>query len=247
MQFFRCFALRFLIILCFNFMCIHSASADRAQELVRSADDSRFPRGKIVFVVKAEDYAKGKKIRETVYRVYADGTGKSLVETLIPERQIGRKLLMVGNDLWFFSPDIKRPSRVSLQQKLTGEISNGDLANTDYAGDYDAKITGEEELNGARSYKLRLTAKGKTATYASIDYWIDQKTQAPVQAHFLSSSGKVMKIGYYDGLRDVMGRKRVTRFRVQDAHSRGRTSILIYSQHKKSDFDDSIFSKEAMQ
>ncbi len=217
-----------------------------ASELVKAADDARFPRGKILFNVKVEDYAKSKKVRETVYRVLADGTGKSLVETILPERQQGRKLLMLGNDLWFFSPDIKRPSRVSLQQKLTGEISNGDLANTDYAGDYDAKLIGEETVAGKETYKIRLTSKTKSATYPGIDYWIDKASKAPVQAFFLSASGKVMKKGIYGGVKKVMGRDRVTELRVDDAYAKGRSSVLIYSQHKKGDYDDSVFTKESL-
>lgn len=234
---------------CGAFFGVARAVADgepSADALVKQADDARFPRGSISFFVKAEDVNKGKKVRETVYKVVSRGPGKTLVETVIPERQQGRKLLMLESDLWFFSPDIKRPTRVSLQQKLSGEISNGDLANTDYAGDYDAKLIGKETIDGKSAYRLKLTSKSKSATYAAIDYWIDVKTKSPIQANFLSVSGKVMKRGTYDRFESVLGRERVTRFKVDDAYAKGRSSILTYSKHKKEEFDESIFSKESM-
>ncbi len=234
---------------CGAFFGVARAVADgelSADALVKLADDARFPRGSVVFQVKAEDLSKGKKVRETVYRVMTKGAGKTLVETIIPERQQGRKLLMLESDLWFFSPDIKRPTRVSLQQKLTGEISNGDIANTDYAGDYDAKIVAKETIEGKSAYHLHLTSKSKSATYAAIDYWIDAKTKSPLQANFLSVSGKVMKRGTYDRTAQVLGRERVTRFKVEDAYAKGKVSILTYSQHKQDKLDDSLFSKESM-
>ena len=53
-------------------------------------------------------------------------------------------MLMKDYDMWLFTPNIKKPLRISLEQKLTGEVSYGDIAKTNYAEDYNAKLISTE-------------------------------------------------------------------------------------------------------
>jgi hypothetical protein len=229
-------------VLCTNF----ALANENAQELVRRADDFRFPPGDVRFRVKVVDFKKGKRERESEYKVLSDGKGQSLVETVKPERQKGRKLLMSESDLWFYSPDIRKPVRVSLQQRLTGEVSNGDLANTNFAGDYEAALTGEEIKEGRRLLRLRLKAKSKTATYANVNYWIDAATGAPITAEFLSASGKVMKRGYFDKYSTVLGKKRLTEMKIEDAIVKTKMSLMQYSEFSREAIPKMSFSKESI-
>lgn len=220
--------------------------SESAQELVKKADDFRFPAGDVRFLVKVIDFKKGKKERESQYRVLSDGQGKSLVETLKPERQKGRKLLMTDSDLWFYSPDIRKPVRVSLQQKLTGEVANGDLANTNFAGDYNAQLVGEEKIQGKNLKRLKLKSKSKSATYSSINYWLDASSGAPVMAEFLSTSGKVMKRGYFEKYAMVLGKRRMVEMKIEDAIVKSRASVLEYSDFSRDNIPAMTFSKESI-
>ncbi len=222
------------------------AAAADPEALVRAADDFRFPSGDVRFRVKVVDFKKGKQQRESEYRVLSDGKGRSLVETMKPERQKGRKLLMVQSELWFYSPDIRKPVRVSLQQKLTGEVANGDLANTNFAGDYTATVSGTEVSGGKKLTLLKLKAKSKSATYAAVDYWIDTDTGAPVRAHFLSTSGKIMKRGYFEKYGAVLGKNRLVQMKVEDAIEKSRVSVLHYSEFSREAISAATFSKESI-
>ncbi len=234
-------------LLCFTTASteLRAASVD-PEALVKAADDFRFPSGDVRFRVKVVDFKKGKQQRESEYRVLSDGKGRSLVETVKPERQKGRKLLMVQSELWFYSPDIRKPVRVSLQQKLTGEVANGDLANTNFAGDYTATLGGEDVDGGKKLTLLKLKAKSKSATYAAVDYWLDSKTGAPVKAHFLSTSGKVMKRGYFEKYGSVLGKNRLVQMKVEDAIEKSRVSVLHYSEFSREAISSSTFSKESI-
>ncbi len=223
-----------------------AASSSQALEMVKRADDFRFPAGDVRFRVKVTDFKKGKRDRESEYHVLSDGKGKSLVETLKPERQKGRKLLMSDSDLWFYSPDIRKPVRVSLQQRLTGEVANGDLANTNFAGDYSAALIGEESVDGRRLTKLKLKSKSKTATYSSINYWLDAATGAPVTAEFLSTSGKVMKRGFFEKFATVLGKRRLTEMKIEDAIVKTKMSTLKYSDFSSEAISEMTFSKESI-
>ena len=105
-------------------------------EIIRAADLARFPEGDVSCTVLVKDYQGKELLRENTYQVFSRGADESLVQTISPERLKGHKLLMKEDDLWLYTPDTKRPTRVSLQQKLTGEVANGDLSRTRFAKDY---------------------------------------------------------------------------------------------------------------
>lgn len=217
-----------------------------AKLLVKKADEGRVPPGSISFVSKVEDFENGGSVRETKYLVMTQGREKSLVETVFPERQSGRKLLMTDESMWFYTPDIRRAARVSPQQKLTGEVSNGDLARTNFYGDYEAKIVGKEKINGKTVYKLLLSANHRDVTYSRIDYWVGSDDHLPVKAIFYAVSGKPLKLADYGGVKSVLGRTCITRTTFTDAVDKSRKSVLTFSQHKRKKFSGETFAKESL-
>ena len=130
--------------------------------------------------VHVRDFKKRVLEKDTTYKVISKDAVMSLVDTIAPQRQKGRKLLMIQNDLWFFTPDIKRPARVSFQQKLTGEVANGDISRTNFAGDYNATIVKTDKIKGRTAWVLDLKAARTGVTYAAIKYWVEQKTFMPI-------------------------------------------------------------------
>ena len=221
-------------------------AAPSADEIVKKADQGRLPQGAISFHATVKDYKKTELAHETQYEILNNATGSGLVKTIFPERQQGRKLLMEGSSLWLYTPDIKRAARVSMQQKLTGEIANGDLAKTNFAGDYNATILGSETVNGVETYHLSLKAKHSEVTYSKLEYWVAKKDFLPVKTVFYAVSGKVLKTGAYSEPKMVLGNKCITKFVVTDAVDTTRKSIVFYSNHKRGHFPDTIFSKEAL-
>jgi outer membrane lipoprotein-sorting protein len=230
----------------FVLLFCYPAYALSPDEIVAKADDVRMPDGTIVFISHVQDFENNSLVHEAKYQVYNKGREKSLVETIFPDRQKGRKLLMDGNNLWFTTPDVKRPARVSMQQKLTGEVANGDLARTNYSGDYSATLAGQEMVNGQDSYKLALTSKHSGVTYAKIDYWISKKGFVPLKAVFYAVSGKVLKRAEFSDLKKVLGQKCITKTVFEDALDKSHKSVLIYKDHKRKSLSDSVFSKESL-
>ncbi len=238
--------LKFTLPLVTFFLLSEAFAGTSAQDLVIKADEGRMPPGNITFQSSVEDFENGTSVRETRYKVLNKGGEKSLVETIFPERQAGRKLLMDEDNLWFYTPDIKRPARVSMQQKLTGEVANGDLARTNFSGDYEASLGGKETVGGKETYRLNLKAKNTGVTYSKIDYWVGVKDRLPMKAVFYAVSGKVLKSAEYTEVKNVLGKKCVTKTVFTDFIDKGRRSILIYSGHKRSKFTSATFSKEAL-
>lgn len=209
-----------------------------AVELLRLADEYRSPRGTYSFQVVVKDYLKKSLKAENSYKVFSKEGQKVLIETLAPTRLAGRKLLMAGT-LWMFLPTLKKPTQVSLQGKLTGEVSNGDIARMDYSRDYFAKIVGEKK----GLVKLWLSAKAKSATYRNIRLRVTPEG-VPVSAELFAISGKLLKVCEYSEIATVFGKKRVTRLVIKDAIDPAKQSHLSYGQYHKEVLMDAFFDKE---
>ena len=85
--------------------------------------------------------------RSTPTRSSRRDSTRRYVEFLSP-REKGRHLLMLGDDMWVFLPDTSRPIRITPLERLSGQASNGDVARTHYALDYDATYLRGETVDG---------------------------------------------------------------------------------------------------
>ncbi len=110
--------------------------------------------------MKIRNYEAGKQDEEHLFEVSQKGAEKSYVEFLSP-REKGQHLLMLGDDMWIYLPDTSRPVRITPLERLTGNASNGDVARTHYATDYDATFLRTETVNGASCHVLELTAQAQ--------------------------------------------------------------------------------------
>lgn len=214
-------------------------------EIVKKADQMRFISTDNSFLVEVTDY-KGTSVVRTRYKVYSKNSVLSLVETVYPARQMGRKLLMNDQDLWFFTPDIKRPTRVSMQQKLTGEVANGDLARTSFGDDYKAEVKGEDVIDNKKAIRLSLSKNKDSVTYSLIDYWVDAKTYAPLKAVFKSESGKDLKIATYSSPKKFIGQVLLTKMEIVNALNKNQKSILIFTAFKREKLSEAFFNKESL-
>ncbi len=157
----------------------------------------------------------------------------SLAETLEPARSKGAKMLQVERNMWLTKPGLKKPVPISPRQRLSGQAAIGDIASTNYARDYEARLLREELVGDERCYVLDLTARQKQSTYDSIHYWVSVERGLGIKAEFRSLSGKLLKTAEfrYGNTITVRGRSLpfVSRMAIADALSDART-VLDYSR-----------------
>jgi hypothetical protein len=122
----------------------------------------------------------------------------SLAEFTAPLSVKGQKLLLVGRNMWFVQPGLQKPVPISPRQRLTGLASNGDIAATDYAGDYVATLSREDTLQGEKCYVLDLHANNKSVAYDHIVYWVSKTRLVGIRAEFYTLSGKQLKSASFE-------------------------------------------------
>jgi outer membrane lipoprotein-sorting protein len=216
-----------------------------AAQMVKNADRARSPIKPFSMNVRITD-DDGTDKKTSVYRVQVKDPRVSLVEQIEPERARGRKLLLKDFDMWLYTPNMKRATRISMEQKLTGEVSNGDLSRTNFAEDYNAKILSEEKINSKTAVKLELLGNNKSVTYQKIHYWVDKATNAPLKAQFFALSGKLLKEAVYLDLKPELGGKMIHTIRINDALQKSKLSVMTFTAYKFEKYSDAQFSKESL-
>ena len=223
-----------------------SAAGDAAfaRSIVEKADAVRFPQESFEVDVSVQTTVDGESAEKRVYRVLSKGNENTVVMVVEPASERGQIMLMRGRDLWLFLPDVSQPVRLSLSQRLTGQVANGDLARANFVGDYTPNLLRTETIDGERFYVLELVAAGSGVTYSRVLYWVNQSNFFPYKAEFYSVSNRLLKTCQYENFRSMAGRPRPTRLVMRDALRKGEESILEYSGMKLRDLPDKIFNKD---
>lgn len=122
----------------------------------------------------------------------------SLITFVEPERSKGIMMLMKERNMWFISPDVRKPVPISPRQRLLGDANNGDIATSNYSRDYEPSLVGEVIVNERPCYVLDLKAVNRRVTYDRIKYYVDKKRFLGLKAEFYSVSGKHLKTAHMD-------------------------------------------------
>jgi outer membrane lipoprotein-sorting protein len=215
-----------------------------ARSIVEKADHVRFPVEPFEVAVTITSSGSDESGDVRRYRVLAKGHENSIVMTTEPASDRGQILLMKGRDLWIFLPAVSQPVRLSMSQRLTGQVANGDLARANFAGDYTAKLLRTEGSEKDAVHVLELTANDRGVTYHRVLYWVRQANFWPVKAEFYSVSERLLKTCLYQNYKMMAGRERPTRLVMQNALIKDEESVLDYSSMRLRELPDRMFTKD---
>lgn len=226
------------------FATLPALAQPSAEEILRRADAVRFPQEGFEVVARVRSTEDGRPGEERVYKILSKGNENTLVLTVEPAAERGQILLMKGRDLWLYLPRVSQPVRLSLAQRLTGQVANGDIARANFAGDYTPQLAGSERVGGEPHYVLELAGVDRRVTYQRVRYWVRQRDFRPHKAEFYSVSGRLLKTCVYEAFQNLGGSIRPTRLVLADALNKGSISTMDYSALRLRELPDQIFTKE---
>jgi outer membrane lipoprotein-sorting protein len=218
--------------------------ANLPREILQKSDQIRFPRESFQVDITVTTTAPSQPEDVHKFRVLSKGNENSVVMTTAPASERGQILLMKGRDLWVFMPEVSQPIRLSLSQRLTGQVANGDLARANFAGDYNPTILRTDTIDGEKYYVLELLGVDRSVTYHKVLYWVQQSNFWPYKAEFYSLSERLLKTARYENFQPILGKQRPTRLVMRDALRTEEESVLEYSEMKLRDLPDKIFTKD---
>jgi outer membrane lipoprotein-sorting protein len=215
-----------------------------ARSILEKADEIRFPRGGFQVDIAITTSKDGEASEARRYRVLSKGNENTVVMIIEPASERGQIMLMKNRDLWIFLPEVSQPVRLSLAQRVTGQVANGDLARANFAGDYVPKIVRTDTIAGVPYFVLELTAVDRGVTYHRVLYWVKQANNFPHKAEFYSLSNRLLKTCTYENPQRMLGVLRPSRLVMEDALRKGERSVLEYGDMKTRDLPDRVFTKE---
>ncbi|GAB4278570.1 MAG: outer membrane lipoprotein-sorting protein [Deferrisomatales bacterium] len=233
-----------VLVLALSFPASAFSAPPSPREVLERADRARGNLPGLVWTVQMTSVERGRE-REQTLEVKARNEDALAVFTA-PPRVKGQKVLMVGRNMWFIKPGVSKPVPISPRQKLMGQAANGDIASTNYSGDYEGVFTGEETVDGEPCYVLDLTATDKNVTYDRIVYWVSKERFVGLKADFYTVSGKRFKTATFDYGNRIRYRGEevpfVSRMVIRDAVNPKEVTTLEYSEIQVRDLPDATFN-----
>lgn len=165
-------------------------------QILAKADEARGNLAGIAWEIKIVSVEKG-RTRTRTLKVKAKNFN-SLAEFTKPAKVKGQKILMRDRNMWFVKPGLRKPVPLSPRQKLMGQAASGDIASTNYAGDYSVAGISDAKCEGNDCYLFDLVASSKKVTYDKIRYWVSKDRLLGVQAEFYTVSGKMFKSARFE-------------------------------------------------
>lgn len=178
--------------------------------------------------------------KEFVLYSVKKGRDKVVALFLSPSSDKGRATLRQGDNMWLYIPSVGKPVRItSLQSVIGGVFNNADILRVDYAVEYNAE--GVEEQKEA--YILALKARTNEVAYDRLKMWVDRKALLPTRIEAYAASGLLIKTLHFKDIRDFGGGiRRPATVETDSPLYKGHKSVMLYSQLKKRDFPDEVFT-----
>lgn len=246
--------MKFAIFLLAAFVAATAVAAPDAQRVLAASDAVRNPGRPFSVNVTLTEFQDGKRVDSSTMVTYSrtmaqGGQFASLVRFTAPARDTGKLMLKDGQDLWFFDPATKASVRLSPQQRLIGQASNGDVVTVNLARDYEAVLGVEEEIQDGerknrRAYRLDLTASAADATYGRIELWVDAGNNWPIKGRFFADSGKLLKTVYYRRYQNQLGTERPTELVIIDGLNPGAVTLMRLTDYSAKNLPGSWFQRD---
>lgn len=224
-----------------SFPALAAANNPNADEILAASDAIRNPGLPFSVTVTLTEFQAGKQVDTSTLQSYSrtqkvGGQFSTLIRFVLPARDAGKLMLKNGNDMWFYDPVAKASVRLSPQQRLLGQASNGDVATVNLARDYKAELVATEDTQDGerqtrKAHKLLLKAAAADVTYASIEMWVDATNSRPIKARFFAESSRLLKTAFYRKYQPQLGMERPTETVIIDGLNPQSVTLMRFSDY----------------
>lgn len=181
------------------------ALAQSGEELLARVDRLRHPWPAFTVELEVKDPATAQR-----WKVSARENGDARLDGLSDKEQ-GRSVLMLGDQMWLLVPGSKRALRVTPQQRLLGPAAGGDVARTRFLQDYTVEGKAEDELDGRPCWRLDLAARTQGLSARRVLLWVAREPVVPLKAEFHLASGKVARTATFGSPVQALGQPVLSR------------------------------------
>ncbi|MDP1831116.1 MAG: outer membrane lipoprotein-sorting protein [Geothrix sp.] len=175
------------------------ALAQSGEEILARVDRLRHPWPAFSVELTVKDAKTSQR-----WRVSAREDGDARLDGL-GDKEKGRAVLMLGDQMWLLLPGSRRPLKITPQQRMLGPAAGGDVARTRFRKDYTVQELNEDALDGHPCWRLELAARTPTLSARTVRLWVEKDRMLPVKAEFHLASGKLARTAVFGPPVQVLG------------------------------------------
>jgi outer membrane lipoprotein-sorting protein len=165
---------------------------------------------------------------------WSQGTERSLIRIVAPEKEKGTATLKVDTDLWNYLPKVKRvvklPSSMLSASWMGSHLTNDDLVKESrMAEDYTYEVTFEGERDGQQAIEITCTPKPEApVVWGKVVVRVRKDDSMPLQVAFHDEDMDLARTMVYSDVQTLGGRTLPTTMTVVPADEPGELTRIHY-------------------
>jgi outer membrane lipoprotein-sorting protein len=161
----------------------------------------------------------------------------AFVRTLAPPREAGTSTLRIGSEMWNYLPRVERTLKISpsmLGQGWMGsDATNEDILKaSSILQDYDHRVTGIEDVEGQRAYRIESVPKpGAAVVWGRLTYLVRVSDGVPLRQEFWNESNQIVKTIRFSAFRQIGERLFPAKWEIRPLkEEEGRSTLIEYER-----------------
>ena len=233
---------------------VHEAGAQQltATDIIKKADE-KFNGEMSGYSVMSMTIIRPTWQRTVEFKSWSLEDDYALTLITAPAREQGQTFLKRGSEMWSWNPAINRliklPPSMMSQGWMGSDYTNDDiLRESSVVDDYTHSVEGEEEIDGSKCYKIKLTARDDAEIlWGHQLWWVDKKEFIVLKAELYDEDGYLVRTETGTDLKTMDGRFIPTTIELVPADEEGRKTVLKIMEMKFNvKLDESFFSQQNM-
>ena len=217
----------------------NATNENEGNEILKKADENLQPSSFESYRKLVNEEPDGSK-KEFIFFTVKKGKDKVAMLYVSPASEKGRATLRLGDNMWFYIPNVGKPIRITSMQSVVGGVfNNADIMRLDYSVEYDATILEQNQSE----YILDLKARTQTVAYDKLKMWVDKKNIMITKVECYAASGTLIKTLEFKNIKNFGdGIMRPAVVETSSPLYQGYRSLMIFSRMKLRKFPDEVFT-----
>jgi outer membrane lipoprotein-sorting protein len=201
----------------------------------------------ISYVSTMEIWKNGSKRKTLQFDMTMKGLDKQYISFTAPGDVAGMKILMVGDELWMYSPEFQKVRKVAAHAQSQGFLGSDftpeDMVMTGLEKHFDAEIGGQ---SGNETY-LTLTPKPDfISSWAKLELTIDKTKGGVTKIKYFDGSGTAVREQLREGWSKISGKAMPTKITMKNLKTGAETVLQLSDIKVDQGVEDDLFSRRTL-
>lgn len=126
-------------------------------------------------VLQVASFAPEEETRVNAYTLYVKGLDNILMVQTAPEKDVGKKILLKKDKVWFYFPKARQALLINPRNTLLGTVSIGDVMSPPVLDLYEFTYAEQVTRQGQEMLKLEFIARTNKSPYGKVVYYYHHK------------------------------------------------------------------------